>query len=822
MALNTVLGGPGPSTQLFRQLRLGSSRLLVEALSTSAPAPPRHHRQATGRPAGLGIGVPVRHASTLRPRQLKSSTQGSPILVPPPAAPEASGGGLDDLRSALEEKNLGRLMLAWGDLVKLQGTNACLDSDYAAISNVIDTALSNPKLQLRKLHAAAPKQYGYLRHMAIEAAAHDKWQGLHRFQLELMAFGLPTEAASTFLEFKQRRRAVEGKEDSSGLGSYDRAVRLATRLSGEGLQLLILVHIATLSMLDHFDNERVADLLDTTADFRPETVKSLSWTDIKKSLSRAGGGRVMEKKFLHNLRRFELVLLVYHPDALDARVRIWAEEGARTALFQLYDGIMAASIGKDRLIVPQDLDEAGRLKYYSKIPLVADTWMAFMAAFGRLGELDRIVKMISEDIPLRNDGQLPSEHILATAVQELGFMSVNSTVKGATRKEAGKQSDLIWDAMVKAGMQSARTIGKRILVLSLRGRADEAEKLHEEGLASLRRQQISDQDIYLDVSLFTHLCRTNKVDRAVRLLATRRHSDPDTETGHFRSMVGQALSPPMRYEDQQRLYRALMKHKAPGCRITAVTYGIILRYLLEGTNDLQSACRMICLNSRDAEPIIWYTNLIRGLLGRGNRQVEARGYEAAVFILTTLVPYLEDVAQFKYLNLWRLVARPIALSAAIPAHVRHDHLASLLDSFPGQRHYGNLLRRNIMRYCVSRADGQGIPEALLHYKAVDKPLPNSVDYDTLIDHLIKHGFPQLAQDIVNDIPRNGRYSSVLRRAKKKGLDVDEAALGPYDGAATNNESAEDATLQELVEEAEEEAEDAEEGAAAQAAREFSV
>lgn len=445
-----------------------------------------------------------------------------------------------------------------------------------------------------------------------------------------------------------------------------------------------------------------------------------------------------------------------------------------------------------------------------------------MNAFGRLGELDRVIKLISEDIPLRNDGQPPSEHILASVVQSLGLMSVNTRVNGATRKEAGRQSDLIWEAMVKAGMQSARTISKRILVLSLRGRADEVEKLYEQGLASLRQQQISDQDIYLDTSFFTHLCRTSQVDRAVRLLVTRRQSDPDTETTCFRILVAEALSPPMPYEDQQRLYRALMKHRAPGCRITAWTYGIILRYLLEGTHNLNSACQTICLNSKDSEPIAWYTNLIRGLLGRVNRQSEARGYEAAVFILTTLVPDLKHVVPFKYLNLWRLVARPIALSAAIPAHERHDYLAALLDSFPSdERHYSSLLRRNILRYCVSRADGQGIPEAMLHYKLVGKPLEHPSAYRLLIDHLVQHGFPQLAQDIADDVPRNGGYTGVLNRAKRIGLVVDTVALERADGV-TDTESAEGATLQELVEEAEEEAEDAGEGAAAQAAREFSV
>lgn len=373
MALGTVLGGPGPSTQLFRQLRLGPSRLLVAARSASSQTTPQPHRRAAGRPASHSKSVNARRVSTPRPQQLKASAHGSPILVPP-AAGDATSGSLNDLRSAFKEKNLGKLILAWGDLAQLQATNTCLDSDYAAISDVIDTALSNPRLQLRKLHSAAPTQYMYLRHMAIEAAAHDKWQGLHRFQLELIAFGLPSEAAITFLEYKKRRRAVEGKEDSSGLSSHDREVRLATRLSGEGLRPLILVHIATLSMLDHFDNERVADLLDTTADLRPEALRSVSWTDLRKSLARAGGGEVVQKKFFHNLRRFELVILVHHADALDARVRIWADEGARQALFELYDRIMAASIGRDRLIVPQDLDEAGRLKYHSRIPLVADTW----------------------------------------------------------------------------------------------------------------------------------------------------------------------------------------------------------------------------------------------------------------------------------------------------------------------------------------------------------------------------------------------------------------------------------------------------------------
>ncbi|KAL1409990.1 hypothetical protein Q8F55_003990 [Vanrija albida] len=570
-------------------------------------------------------------------------------------------------------------------------------------------------------------------------------------------------------------------------------------------------------MLDKFDNTHVTDLLDTTADFRPEMMKSLDWDDIRKSLVRANGGRDMGDKFTHNLERFNLILLVYHTDALNVRVRIWSEQDSRKAIIDLYDAIMAASIGKDRLIVPQDLNEAGRLKYHSNVPLVADTWALFIDAFSRLGELDRVVKVIAEDIPLRYDGRPPSEDLLSSALKGMGYLATDTRFDRKLRKEASKQCDLLWETMVKAGMQSAKTIGRRMVALPS-GRAGEIEKLYKAGLASLRQQQISGQDIYLDMAFFTHLCSTNQVDRAVRLLATRRQTDSKEERSLFQVMVRNALTEPLPYRERQRLYRALMKHKLPSARVYSGTYGIILRYLLEGNSDLQTACRMICAHSAESEPINWYMNLMLGLLVRGYREPSPRDFDAAVFILTTLVPRLDNAPQFKYLNLWRVAARSVAQATTIPAHERHEHLVALLDSFPGRKHYLDILRRNVIRYSASRNDAQGIPEALHHYKVLDKQVDGPLDYRVLIEYLVKHGQPQLAQEVVDDMPRDWRYGFVRAMARRLGLDV-EGAVG-FASAAEDTASAAEVAFQERVEEAEEE-EDAEEGAV-QSAREFGV
>lgn len=297
--------------------------------------------------------------------------------LPPPDTLDVAGKAAE-LESALGALQLDRSLHLWRSFFVATDSFRALPAEtYGAISRFVVGVLAGPGgVDVGAWGARDPGGLQALQHMAVEAAVRDEWRGLSALQLGLIGAGRPHDVVAAYARFKARLWAHQRK-DPQGLRSWDRAQRLAARLTGDGLVPLMLGNVAAQTMLAQFDHAALTALLDSAFDPRLVARDRLDLSALKHQMrSRANrgtaGGDAVWAQFLANIDKVTLAIQCYHSKALVTRIRALARQGDAAKVGWLYDALMRASAGPDRFIIP--IDSGNRSANYNFVPLGMDVW----------------------------------------------------------------------------------------------------------------------------------------------------------------------------------------------------------------------------------------------------------------------------------------------------------------------------------------------------------------------------------------------------------------------------------------------------------------
>jgi hypothetical protein len=192
-------------------------------------------------------------------------------------------------------------------------------------------------------------------HFAVEAAARHHWQTLLEVQFELLRFDLAEIAKLLFQGFKARGIVVNNI-DPSLASSRERSDRVAARLKSDGMLPLLTTYVAALTILDQFN-------MSTTSMFTGLQAEGVMrrfdrQIDIfelqRRVLDGHPRGAALAPRFRENCEKMALVFLASHADALKLHVHHLSVIGHfdTTKLDRLYDQVLKASIGPNRVLIP--------------------------------------------------------------------------------------------------------------------------------------------------------------------------------------------------------------------------------------------------------------------------------------------------------------------------------------------------------------------------------------------------------------------------------------------------------------------------------------
>jgi hypothetical protein len=134
------------------------------------------------------------------------------------------------------------------------------------------------------------------------------------------------------------------------LNHRDRNTRLAARIDAEGAELFQLLYIAALTQLNQFDSATVSSLL--------QFKTTMSWSNVQlemkhivraANLSQSSDG--FYQAFASNVKRHLFAIVCYHSSSLIQQIHKASHSNLRP-LLELYDQVLAASTGPDRLLIP--------------------------------------------------------------------------------------------------------------------------------------------------------------------------------------------------------------------------------------------------------------------------------------------------------------------------------------------------------------------------------------------------------------------------------------------------------------------------------------
>lgn len=675
----------------------------------------------------------------------------APLTLLPPAATFDTLGLSKNTIEAFRAGDLKSALDAWTGIMDAGTSSSVTLEEFHILSEELVNVLTGPsKVLLRKLVFNDAEGFQVMRHMAIEAAAHDKWNGLYEFLLQLLSAGQPTLASVAWKDFMKRARQVQGR-DASDLTSRDRAARVAARLNGDGMLPLILVQVAALTMLNEFDHNAVMMFFETTAGVRSDDFRRLDFLPIRRRIDNPHVPKGMYTQFLKNLDALTLCVMCYHPVALKMRIESFSNHN-QGSLKHLYDRIMNASIGPGRLIVPVAADK----QHYDVVPLPPSVWKAFIVAFARNGLGTHIMNLIDKDAPARYM-RTPTT-LLGRAMAELAKMNASSASR---RLEARASVDDIWQRICERGADNDPAI--------MRDRLSALNSLHDEeammnyylhAKQDLRTRRVVDGDAYIDPVYFSTLCFTNRLDLALAVLDDHQPSDTARGSSAYQSFLINALANSMPYASRRQLLLKIMQTKPAGVALRPGSWGRILAFFLEGGHNLDKTVADIAKRFPPGQSRNEWGPLTRAVLIAPDAASPLQ-LEAAVVLLEKYFVPDEMLTSMRLFSIWRPVVVRIAQSTVISGKERHALLERVMGCYPGREGHYPFLCMDIVHASLRRPTADGVPEALYWWKLVPSRVVRLSDYKSVIEHLVDHGYPQVAAEIIGQLKPGGKATSKL-------------------------------------------------------------
>lgn len=369
-----VIGSPShPVKPVARGKKKRKTRIAAQEAKDSDAEP----GMAGKRPDAAAKTIHARHDTPAAVASVAVAWDENAVMLPPPIKAVDSAGVASETLKCIEAGDLDGALAAWSVIVDSQAESSVPKHVHEILSEELVKVISGTsQFRLHAFYFKDPAGFDIMRHMAIEAAAYDKWEGLYEFLLELLAAGHPALASTIWKQFMKRAREVQGRNEED-LNSPIRAHRVAARLQGDGMLPLMLVQVAALTMLDAFDHTAVMSFFCTSAGVRGDLIK---WTELRAISHRLGGAwnprnSDLFKRYRENIDLLTLCVMCYHPMALKARIDTLASAKDGRGVKLLYDRIMRASLGPRRLIVPVTGDRF----HYDVVPLPPSIWSKFMA-----------------------------------------------------------------------------------------------------------------------------------------------------------------------------------------------------------------------------------------------------------------------------------------------------------------------------------------------------------------------------------------------------------------------------------------------------------
>lgn len=365
--------GPGPATLAHR------TRLAHTFNSPSVSLHPGRKRQAQPQqPAGFGLKRPAQPARTVSPKSLsRSKTQTKPEAQPTPPVPivdprqdepldyvpllsapielRPAKRLLDTLDRAIRDEDLDYAATIFSEINDWFLIDEISHEQWGDISKLFEDQLSRSRAgaSIARTIDRDPILYGSLASMAIQAAIRDHWRGLYTLLIALIGAGRPMQVLQAHNRFRDGLSDIQGKIKKH-LHSFNRAKRLAARVSSEATKPLATVNIAALSMLNKVDAEHVVPMFGTTDDWRE--VDDEARLAVGRALRMAPNSKELLEGYYSAIKRFLFAMLIFHPQAFVEQLQGLIARSHRTYLENLYEQILENSIGDGKLLVMMDLE----------------------------------------------------------------------------------------------------------------------------------------------------------------------------------------------------------------------------------------------------------------------------------------------------------------------------------------------------------------------------------------------------------------------------------------------------------------------------------
>ncbi|WWC71847.1 uncharacterized protein I206_105806 [Kwoniella pini CBS 10737] len=774
------VAGPGPQTWLYRlslQSRFGCS-LIPTAVSSA-----RHSHNAVPRSANKSPG-----STNNRPdRTQKTSSVNSKLLFanegasenavpnfddvtllgPPPEYPIQDD--IDRLLQALRSSNLESAIKEWSYLWDLRCVSRLSPQDLEIISNSIRKILfgkNYPHLGRMALYQSA--QFGHLKNMATEAASRGYGTGLYSFMLKLIGCGRPRDVVDSFEKCKQKMREFQGK-NYEDLFSWDREKRLSARLedtgdSQAGLQELMMSNIAAHTLLNDLDGTVLFSMLDSQIDFRSSA--TYNFTPIENAL-RACKSSHLYQQFRQNVDKFVLSLMCYHPNALVARITSLGTSRQYDKLYELYKKVLEASIGPDAFLKPKDLDDFGMSS--RNIPLPPVIWLQFMKTFEWGSNIDKIIKMLDQDLPQR--GLMPNGHFLSIAMLYMAIIAKRSGISPNKRSKARSMVDEYWRRLsVHNWHIEDGPFSRRIRTLSI--------------LSNLEPKLKSEITSLFEAAKDGHLGKIGPKTRAAFLEFYMRHTPNNQALGKaiqvFRvfpydvenegSGIDMAYAVFIRllalgnWSSQEKLkaYKKVTTSLlATGYSLRTHLLGPLLSIQLQLLNIPMETMVNMTLDAtvtpKHPEPGIQrWTKVLYGLLTKWTHASSPTLMEsqAGLMILKRATSeQLYGVTRFREVGLFMSFLVPIAKATNLNVEQRQEFIDMALNIFPGggKKNVSINMYMEIISHSFNRPDKAGYGEGIRRWKELRtlRDIP-SIWWSKMLTLLIEHDKYDWALDLVRD------------------------------------------------------------------------
>lgn len=372
-------GGSSSQPELGEHPRPSGRRVSTPADAAIPASAPKIKSIPASTTSGTESVASALAASKLSPAPTVNDNADSYVtLLPPPPhlLPLTAAPSINQLRQSSQRFHIPKTLKHFSRLVALQALNLLTPADHALLGKFLETVI--PTLDLSRYARQEPEAFGTLREMALHLAVcelvPDSGQGLQSFLDGLLKASEPQKVISAFEQFKYRLRKHQAKPVEA-LYSRIREVRVGARLDHSALIPLMTDYIAARTMLDTFDGQTMLSLLDTNANFRTPYAFSLRRMRAIFGYHPRGPLKRIHERIKENCAKLCLAVLCYHPAALVNRIVGMVDARDWHGIEKLYADVLGASIGKNRWLVPLDLEGRDDMRF-DCIPLTTRVWGA--------------------------------------------------------------------------------------------------------------------------------------------------------------------------------------------------------------------------------------------------------------------------------------------------------------------------------------------------------------------------------------------------------------------------------------------------------------